>query len=228
FLHSLLPAALVVNAEIAKERETLLAIVDKIPLPLSAFTFSGQHKDWQKYVDKDETNFLMELCRKYRTRRVEKLLKRVNTIPVSLILAQGALESSWGTSRFTREGNSLFGLWTWSKDGIIPANREEGKNHKIEAYDSILASLRKYTLTLNRLDAYADFRTIRTKSLDSYKLAEGLELYSERGEDYVTDIKKVISSNNLTKFDEVQFPNVLVSMLPLAASRFSADTIAQL
>jgi Bax protein len=152
----------------------------------------------------------------------------VNIIPVSLILAQGALESSWGTSRFTREGNSLFGLWTWSKYGIIPNNRDEGKNHKIEAYDSILASLRKYTLTLNRVDAYADFRTIRTKSLDPYKLADGLQLYSERGEEYVLDIKQVISSNNLTEYDEVQFPDVLVTMLPPSASQFSPDTIVQL
>jgi len=228
FLHSLLPAALMANAEIAKERETLLSIIAKIPIPFSNFTFSGLQKSWQKFVDKDEINFLKGLTRKYRTRRPEKLLKRVNVIPVSLILAQGALESSWGTSRFTKEGNSLFGLWTWRENGLVPINRDEGKNHKVEAYDSIFASLSKYTLTLNRLDAYADFRTIRTKSFDPYDLAEGLQLYSERGMDYVNDIKKVISSNDLTDFDEVQFPDIQVTMLPPATSHTSDDRIAQL
>ncbi len=174
------------------------------------------------------SDFSSRLTRKYRTRVVEKLLRRVNVIPVSLILAQGALESSWGTSRFSREGNSLFGLWTWRDDGIIPTHREEGKNHKVEAYDSILASLRKYTLTLNRLDAYADFRTIRTRSFDPYELVDGLQLYSERGADYVKDIKQVISSNDLTQFDEVRFPDILVTMLPPPMPHLPADTIAQL
>lgn len=228
FLHSLLPAALMANAEISKERETLLAILDKIPLPVSAITFTARQKNWQQYVNQDEIVFLKGLAKKYRTKRAERLLRRVNIIPASLILAQGALESSWGTSRFTKEGNSLFGLWTWRGNGIVPLNRDEGKIHKIEAYDSILASLRKYTLTLNRLEAYSAFRTIRTRSFDPYELVGGLELYSERGIEYVNDIKRVISSNRLTDFDEVLFPDILVTMLPPASSQFPADRFAQL
>lgn len=228
FLNSLLPAALMTNAEISKERQTLLSIIDKIPLPVSTLTFSADQKNWQQYVNKDEIDFLLGLTRKYRTSQAEKLLMRVNIIPVSLILAQGALESSWGTSRFTREGNNLFGIWTWRKDGIVPNDRDEGKSHKVEAYDSILASLQKYTLTLNRLDAYADFRKIRAKNLNPYALADGLKPYSELGADYVSEIKEVIASNNLTRFDEVQFPDIAVTMLPVAGSQTPADTIAQL
>ena len=228
FLNSLLPAALVTNAEISRERETLLAILDKIPLPTATLTFSGLRKDWQPYINQEEIGFLKGLARKYRTKRAEELLKRVNIIPVSLILAQGALESSWGTSRFTKEGNSLFGLWTWRGNGIIPLQREEGKKHRVEAYDSILASLQKYTLTLNRLDAYSDFRSIRTRSLDPFQLVDGLQLYSERGIEYVNDIKRVISNNGLTEFDEVRFPDTLITMLPSANSLLTTDKIAQL
>lgn len=228
FLNSLLPAALMTNAEICKERKTLLSIIDKIPQPVTNLTFFSHQVDWQHYLDANEINFLVALTRKYRTRSATKLLRRVNIIPVSLILAQGALESSWGTSRFTREGNSLFGLWTWRDDGIVPNDRDEGKSHKVEAYDSILASLRKYTLTLNRLDAYADFRAIRAKSLNPYDVVEGLQPYSERGEEYVDNVKQVISSNNLTEFDEVHFPDdVLLTLLPTAAPQNPPATVAQ-
>ncbi|HVS23001.1 MAG TPA: glucosaminidase domain-containing protein, partial [Gammaproteobacteria bacterium] len=43
-----------------------------------------------------------------------ELLRRVDAIPPSLALAQGAVESGWGTSRFADVGNSLFGQWSWS------------------------------------------------------------------------------------------------------------------
>lgn len=42
----------------------------------------------------------------------ERLLRRVDEVPAALVLAQAANESAWGTSRFAREANNLFGLWT--------------------------------------------------------------------------------------------------------------------
>ena len=47
----------------------------------------------------------------------------MDTIPVSLALAQAANESGWGTSRFALEGNALFGQWTWSKKGHFPKKK---------------------------------------------------------------------------------------------------------
>ena len=40
---------------------------------------------------------------------LSQLAERVDTIPTSLVLVQGATESGWGTSRFAVEGNNLFG-----------------------------------------------------------------------------------------------------------------------
>ena len=53
---------------------------------------------------------------------IEKLLQKVDKIPVSLALAQAAIESGWGTSRFAIEGNALYGQYIWdqNKDGIVP------------------------------------------------------------------------------------------------------------
>jgi Bax protein len=124
-------------------------------------------------------------------------------VPVSLILGQGAIESSWGCSRFTRAGNNLFGIWTWGERGIVPANRDEGKNHKIKIYDTILDSVRNYVLTLNRLGAYRHLRELRRDSNDSMELAQGLLYYSERRDAYVEDVRRIISSNNLQRYDTI-------------------------
>ena len=40
---------------------------------------------------------------------IDQLLLRVAPLPPSLVLAQAAIESAWGTSRFARQGNNLFG-----------------------------------------------------------------------------------------------------------------------
>ncbi len=51
----------------------------------------------------------------------QALVMRVAPIPVSLALAQAAIESGWGQSRFTASGNALFGQWVWNdKEGIKP------------------------------------------------------------------------------------------------------------
>ena len=38
-----------------------------------------------------------------------ELLRRVEILPIELILSQRANESMWGESRFARKGNNLFG-----------------------------------------------------------------------------------------------------------------------
>ena len=44
----------------------------------------------------------------------ERLLRRVDTIPVALALAQAAVESGWGTSRFTA-GKRPVWPWAWTE-----------------------------------------------------------------------------------------------------------------
>ena len=38
-----------------------------------------------------------------------ELSKKINEIPISMILAQAIIESGWGSSRFAQQGNALFG-----------------------------------------------------------------------------------------------------------------------
>jgi Bax protein len=206
FLNTLLPSALFARHEVALERSRLQTILAKIKCPTGDINFSGKANGagqcvWQDFLSTDEVGFVKHLSKAYRTTSANELLARVNPLPVSLILAQGALETSWGRSRFAREGNSIFGMWTWKAKGMVPAAREEGKTHKVKAYDSILDSIRAYQLTLNRLKHYEHLRNLRLETDDSLILAEGLTLYSQRGNDYVNDIKNVILSNKLQTYD---------------------------
>ncbi len=213
FLHSLLPHALFVREEALHKRERLQSILSKIECAPEDINFAPGFADasrcsWSDYLADDEVGFIQKLCRNYRTTTAEGLLERVDAVPISLMLAQGALESSWGSSRFAREGNSVFGMWTWKTKGIVPARRDEGKTHKVKAYENILDAVRAYQLTLNRLDPYDQFRQLRRQTDDSLVLAEGLSLYSERGEDYVKEIKEVILANDLQKFDSCRLSDL--------------------
>ena len=56
------------------------------------------------------------------------ILERADFIPVSLALAQAVIESGWGTSRFARQGNALFGQWAWQASaGIKPAEASNSR-----------------------------------------------------------------------------------------------------
>jgi Bax protein len=206
FLHALLPHALLVRQETLNKRSRLEAILSRVDCSLEDINFdTGIYPEsqclWSDYLTDDEILFILDLSKNYRTITAAGLLERVDAVPASIILAQGALESSWGSSRFTREGNSIFGMWTWKTEGMVPSRRDEGKTHKVKTYKDILDSVRAYHLTLNRLDSYDQFRRLRRQTNDPLIMAEGLTLYSARGEAYVEEIKKVILSNNLQKYD---------------------------
>lgn len=133
-----------------------------------------------------------------------RLLRRVDEIPPSLALAQAAIESGWGTSRFALEGNSLFGQWTWQQSaGITPANRSDGERHAVRAFPDLQASVQAYFVNLNTHGAYRRFRRLRAQMrteglpLNAEQLADGLSHYSQRGDEYVAEVKAMILANRL-------------------------------
>lgn len=202
FLHTLLPAAMIALAEVEQEKAALRSILDKLDNPGPDFELNSGRKEWQTDLQHAELAFIDAITKKYRATTTGELLSRVEVVPISLIMAQGALESSWGSSRFASQGNNLFGIWTWGEKGIIPTRRDPGKRHKLAVYDSILGSIRDYILMLNRLPAYNYFRTIRLQTLDPIKLAEGLLYYSELRGKYVGKVRRIIRLNRLYEYDK--------------------------
>ena len=130
------------------------------------------------------------------------LLKKVDIVPLKLALAQAANESSWGTSRFAREGFNMFGMWCFSKGcGLVPSRRPPEMLHEVAVFDSIDDSVAAYILHINRNKTYKPLRRIRTQMRaenekpTALKLAEGLSGYSERGEACVQELQSIIQSN---------------------------------
>jgi uncharacterized FlgJ-related protein len=140
---------------------------------------------------------------------LNELWKKVDIIPPSLALAQGAEESGWGTSRFAAEGNAVYGQWTWGENAITPkAQRTELGNYGIAAFGSLQESVCGYMLNLNTHAAYSELRTKRAELRNSgekitgYLLSETLTRYSERGEEYVKTLKQMMDYNRLEPADD--------------------------
>jgi len=132
----------------------------------------------------------------------EALLRRVDTTPPALALAQAASESNWGQSRFAQEGANFFGQWCFRQGcGLVPERRAEGATHEVATFGSVNAAVRAYLHNLNTGRAYKRLRILRAQARaagqrpDPIALAAGLTRYSERGQDYIDDIRSIIRTN---------------------------------
>lgn len=200
FFRMVLPLVLVANERLTADR---IRIQD-----LQARQEAGET------LNEADAEWLATEFERYRveTGDFELLLRRVDVVPPSLALAQAAIESGWGTSRFAREGNALFGQWVWGdeSDGIVPEKRKDGMTHKIRAFDTPLQAVTAYIKNLNTHRAYREFRDIRARlrnqgaGINGMTLAEGLESYSEKGREYIGLVRSIISANKLRPFDRAK------------------------
>jgi len=137
----------------------------------------------------------------------DEYLQKIDIIPISLVLAQSAVESAWGESRFAREGNNLFGEWTWGEKGMIPEGREENAKHKLRIFDTLDDSIARYMLNLNRHRSYAEFRRLRAEYRKEGEPFTGLIAattmtnYSQMREAYNRLIAKVIKGNGFMGYE---------------------------
>lgn len=199
FIKMALPLILHANEIILQDRETILELLEK---SRSGITIASGTQAWLKNKARDYGLAEPDLT---------ELARRVDIIPPSLALAQAAEESGWGTSRFAREGNAIFGQRTWrGNNGIEPERRDEGQTFKVRAFDRLIDGIMSYTRNLNGHAAYGEFRRAREAQrrrdnrLDGYDLAATLEKYSERGEAYIDSIQMLIRVNKLRVFDKAR------------------------
>ena len=137
------------------------------------------------------------------------LLRRVDSIPPALVLAQAANESGWGTSRFAVQANNLFGVWTYRAEvGLKPRRRAGDARHYVRIYPSLQRAVGDYLHNLNIGHAYGALRRQRAamrsrgEPLAALALAGALERYSERGPAYVEEIRAMIRGNGLDDLGE--------------------------
>lgn len=213
FVILVLPLVLQANEHVYAERQRLLDLAAR--------------KKKGKAPPAPDQEWLQELAKSYDTKPddLKELARRVDIIPPSLALSQAAIESGWGTSRFTTEGNALFGQWTMEEaKAMVPNGRDQGATHGIRRFSSLAESVASYFRNLNSHGAYAKFRKQRAafrakgKALNGAVLAKHLQSYSARGSEYVEAIQKVIAANRYAPFDEARLQSqtapTLLGVLP--------------
>ena len=198
FIQIILPLIIEENNNIKKDRKKLFIILNK-------------NKN-----SKREKKWLKKKFKQYgvNNKDLSTLKIRLDEIPTSMAIAQAAKETGWGTSRFALEGNALFGQWTWSGEGIKPADAADNSSHKVMKFKVLQASVKAYYRNLNTHSSYKEFRNVRAqlrdegKELDSIILTGYLDKYAETGKEYIKILQKIIKQNQLTDFDDAKLlPN---------------------
>ncbi len=175
----------------------------KIMLPLIKIVNSeieNQRNDIKKALKDKNTKLINNYMKKYKAKNFKDLLLKVDKVPTDIILAQAIIESGWGTSRFSIEGNNLFGEWTFKQGaGLVPQKRPKGAKYEVKYFPTLLDSLKSYVMNLNSSQFYENFRIARAnKKVD---IESTLESYSTRKEKYIESLKRVIKANNLSRFN---------------------------
>jgi len=112
-------------------------------------------------------------------------------VPIEMLVGQAVLESGWGTSRFAKEANNLFGIRVFKSTAphLLPEGMTKWPGWGVRKFETKCDSVKEYIRLLNEHPAYKDFRTMRAKmwaknqKLDSKKLIKTLTAFSTT-EDY--------------------------------------------
>ncbi len=186
FFHMILPAILISKANLKLKRERVLTLIDT---PQEAWS-------------EDDYEFIEDLYKKYQTNNIKKLANRLKTHPVSIVLAQAAIESAWGESRFFKKGNNIFGMWSYNRHEprMRSKGTRNGKHIYLKKYASISDAIDDYFMVIGR-GAYKSFRKQRNITDNPLQLVKYLVNYCELS-NYPSKLRKFIVKNKLRKFDK--------------------------
>lgn len=161
FIRIMLPLILKVNEEIIAERMLIEYINEK-------FEKGNQLSD-------DEINILEDKAKKYDifTRMqgdnrlsilIKGLLKNIDTVPPSILIASAAAYTDWGMSRLANEANSLYldEIW-YSDEGLKPLD-DENADYRYKQYASLEDCIAARALKINSNTNYEYMREARSLS----------------------------------------------------------------
>ena len=181
FFNLVVPAITAVHKEQNKEYSRLLHII-------------AHNKDKE---------MIESLKEKYNASTKKELMYALKPHPISITIAQAAIESAWGTSRFFNIANNIFGVWSLNKSEPRVAASESRGSHTVwlKKFESFEDSVRDYYRVLGAVRAYSAFRETRFYSDDVAKIASKLDRYSELGDEYTKKLLTIIEQNKLTQYD---------------------------
>ena len=185
FISAILPAVLVAKHQIHNTRSNIVNLRGK--------------DRWNK----SDSAYFAKVKAQYNAKNIDDLIERLGTLPNSIVLAQAAIETGWGESRFFVQASNLFGIWSFDEreSRIAAGKTRNDKTIFLRSYDDMSRSITDYFEVLARHGAYKGLRKARLQTSNPYVLVQHLKNYSERKSWYTRQLKKVIRQNNLTMYD---------------------------
>ena len=181
-----------------------IAAIKKVKARLDAEYQAVYELSLKEKLTSKEKAKIERLKKRYKVTGFPCLLKRMHTHPISIVIAQAALESGWGSSRFYREANNIFGVWSFNpKEPRIAAGipREGQKTIYVKKYKDLEASIESYYRMMAKGRAFEQFRTARLHTDNPFEIIAYLDHYSELRHEYVKRLYYVIKSNRFYELD---------------------------
>jgi Bax protein len=178
FVKAISAAIRKVNEFVLEQRKLVLLVQEK-------------RRQSQKLTAEESVQFV-KICHFYQTTNINELLLRVAPVPVSLAVAQAALESRFGSDKLIHKLNAYFGL----------AQSET----RLVRFDTLFNSVIAYVKTLNVNPVYREFREQRAVmmkkevKLDGVKLAAYIGKYGE-DKNYRKLVSEIIRLHKLSALD---------------------------
>lgn len=185
FISAVLPSVLVAKHQIEQRRLSIIALKEKTL--------------WER----EDSVLYLDMKDRYRAKDIEDLMLRLAPMPTSIVLAQAAVESGWGKSRFFLTANNLFGVWSYNtrESRVVARKTRENKKIYLRSYPDMSQSIVDYFEILARSRSYKNLRKARHETSDPFEILPHLKNFSERRLMYTNQLRKVIVRNNLTRFD---------------------------
>ena len=194
FLSSILPLIVKSNLDILNDRKILCDAIK-----------NNDNKKKEEIAKK----YYIDLSKIEKLMVDNTLIRKIDIVPISLVMAQAAAESGWGTSRFALEGNALFGQWTWDKSKGIQPKFASDQKAAVRKFETLSDSVNSYLLNLNTHIAYSSMRAKRNRNCNQKKLISGYELanwmgnYAITRDEYIKLLRLIIKKNKLVLLDNL-------------------------
>lgn len=207
-------AVVKVKTIVQKPKPPEISVKDKkeqfydLIVPAVNAVYDELDQQYQETMELIENNITTEeiarLKKIYNVESNEDLLMALKPHPKSIAITQAAMESAWITSRFYKQANNVYGVWSFNKnEPRIAASKKRGsKTIWLKKYATVQDSVRDYYKTLARASAFKEFRELKMTTDDPYELVTKLDRYSELGEQYGEELSEMIKYNKFFLYDE--------------------------
>ncbi len=190
---------------VAQKKENFYTLMVPAVEEVHTEWMSRYYKIRRDIINRKNRAEIKRLKKIYKAESDIELLYALHPHPQSIVLAQGAMESAWATSRFFREANNVFGMWSSNpNEPRIPAGikRSDGRVIWLKKFESVGDSIRAYYELMAKGKAFKEFRKMRYQTDDVFELVKYLDKYSELGDLYGKELAQVIRFNKLTRYDK--------------------------